>query len=299
MHKIAYKKGFKDAILGLKKEAQKLLAQMTPEEQQKATAASQALKKIKKTEMERYARDKVEDPQTFREVAKDIKNRFSLHAKSLGRATAAALGVTALRGANTAFNFATYIPAAADKLIFGKMLGVGNGQGLMGRNLANLDRYVDSKVNKLRRWSSDYDYKHRINGSFNRFLTGTAADVVGNFGGAGGVGAILGARGALGKALGLTFGGAHGLMALSDGRERQLREREAEIRRLHPKFWDSMDATSTIYHQQAAPTHDEIRRYYTPSILNLPTSATGRIKIPKNWAYTEDGTRTQFRPFGT
>lgn len=257
-----------------------------------------------KADLEAYfkAKDKangVEDytpyrkPETFGAAMKYLGSRAKDHLGSLGRGVLSAAGAAGLRAGQGLFELGTWIPSAADKLLFGTLLGVDEGRGLTGRMLGNFHRGIDRKVHALRQWSDDYDYKHRIGGGFNRFLNGAAADAIGGFVGWGGVGGL--ARNSL---LGLGFGALGGYNAVTGGRQKELRDREAWLHSLHPRDRVHLDPTSTATNQADAPTLDEYRRYHMPAYTDQ-TSPTGYINIPYHWRHTAMGGPTQFREFGT
>jgi hypothetical protein len=232
-------------------------------------------------------------PETFGDAVKYMGGRAKAHLGSLGRGVLSAAGVTGLRAGQGLAELGLWIPSMADKLLFGTLMGIDEGRGMTGRMLGNFHRGIDRKVHALRKWSDDYDYRNRIGGRFNRFLNGAAADAVGGFMGWGGVGGLT--RRSL---LGLGFGALGGYNAVTGGREKELRDREAWLHGLHPRDRVSIDATSTATNQADAPTLDEYRRYHMPAYTEQ-TSPTGYINVPYHWRTTAMGGPTQFREFGT
>lgn len=298
MNNTLYNTGFLDGLALLEKKAQKSKHEMTDEE--KARAAAYAAERAKARDAATPKRIPYKVPQSIREELSQAGTNLKHRLISLGKGATSAAKTMGMRALNTAANYALWLPSIADQYIFGKLIGVDNGKGLLGRGMANFDRWTDKKISKWRRESSDYDYIHRIGGGFNRFLTGTAADFAGSTLGGLGIGGLVNLRKAkswLGKAFPIGLAGVAGAETLMDGRAKQLREREAFIRSLHPSLWDKADPTSTVYHQQAAPTKEEYHRYNIPA--ELPATISGKIRIPTHWSRTEDGTPTIFRPYGT
>lgn len=235
------------------------------------------------------------NPETFVDTLKYKGNRLLTHAKSTGRGMASALGVAGMRAAQGAVDIATWIPRLADNLVFGKLMGIDEGRGLVGRQFGKFDRFVDSKVHKVRKWSDDYDYANRVGGGFNRFLNGTLADTAGTFIGMGGIGAL-----ARKKLLGLAMAGGFSTMeSLGDGKLKQLRDREAWLHTLRPSSRAMFDPTSTAWNQENAPTIAEYRRYNMPSPGSIPVSSRGYYRVPTAWRRTAFGGPTQFREYGT
>jgi hypothetical protein len=276
MHSPAYTHGFMDKLAEMNKSA-------------KQSVYADELDKFFKQRDEELG---VPKRKPYRQGSSPL-SRAKEYAGSLGRGLAAAGGAAALRTGENLFTLATWVPELADSLILGKMLGVDEGRGALGRALGNFHRSIDRKVHGLRNWSDKYDYEHRIPGHLNKFLHGAGADVLGGFAGWGGVGSLL--RKSTGGLIGGTLGGT---FAMLGGRESQLRDRERWMRGLHPSDRARVDPTSTAINQELAPTLSEYRRYHMPSI-GLPTSATGYINIPYRWWHTSSGAPTQFRAFGT
>ena len=231
-------------------------------------------------------------PNTFREALSQTKQRAKDYMGSFGRGLASTAGITGLRAAQSGVGLTLWVPEMVDSALFGKLMGIDEGRGLLGRKLGKFNRAIDSRVHSLRNWSDRYDYAHDVGSGFNHFMNGTLADASGRFLGGGGVGGIFGKS--IGrKLLGTTFGALSAGMALGPGSDRELRERENMIRGLHPRDWARVDATSTATNQA------EYRRYHTPYIPNLPTSTSGYINVPSRWWFTPGGEPIQTRDFGT
>lgn len=233
------------------------------------------------------------NPTTFGGELKYLGDRALTHVNSFGRGLASALGVAGLRAGHGALEMATWIPALADDIVMGKLIGVDEGRGITGRLRGKLGRNVDRAVHSVRKWSDDYDYEHNVGGGLNRFMNGALADVVGGVAGWGGLASL-----ARKQMVNAAFGSLGGAFALLDGREKQLRKREDWIRSLKPVDRIGLDATSTATNQAEAPTRSEYYRYHMPS-SGVPTSSLGYIKVPRSWRYTSWGNPVQFREFGT
>lgn len=245
-------------------------------------------------------------PTTFGETLKYKGQRAMDYLGSTGRGLASALGVTGVRALQGGTQVITGIPGLADKLIFGSLMGIDEGRGLLGRRLGKMNRAFDSKVHSLRKWVDDYDYKYRLNNKLNRLLNGAVADTAGSFIGWGGLTGALGLKALNGtvpsktsRLLGLGGGTFGAVTSLLGGPDKELRDREAMIRKLRPRARIYVDPTSTPTNQANAPTLEEYRRYHTPQIPDLPTSVTGYINVPRNWWYTSSGAPIQTRDFGT
>lgn len=232
-------------------------------------------------------------PRGFKDTLKYTGQRAMDYIGSLGRGAASAAGVAGLRATEGGVNMATWFPELADSLIFGKMMGIDEGRGLIGRKLGKFHRSIDSKVHALRKWSDMYDYEHDVGSGFNRMLNGAVADTAGKFIGWGGLPGILK------KNIPGMIGGAFGVADALAGSDKELRNRENMIRKMHPRDWAWVDATSTATNQEKAPTLQEYRRYHTPYIPNLPTSTTGYVNVPRRWWFDASGAPIQTRNFGT
>lgn len=234
-------------------------------------------------------------PRNFREQLAYTGSRLGKNILSLGMGAGSALGVAGLRALQGGAKMLAWAPLMADEFVFGKAMGVGGGRGLFGRYVGKADRWVDSLVHGVRQWSSDYDYKNRINGSFNRFMNGTLADTLGSFAGWGGVPALM--RRQLIPAAFAAWGASEGYS--QGGQAGQLRAREAMMRKMDPRDRVHMDATSTAYNQENAPTLEEYRRYHLPDPSTLPATYSGYMNIPYNWRHDRWNAPTQFRDYGT
>ena len=249
-------------------------------------------------------------PKTFKESLQYKGERLKNYLGSTGRGLASAAGVAGIRGLQGGLQMATGIPEIIDSILFGRIMGFDEGRGLLGRRLGKMNRAFDSKVHSLRKWVDDYDYKYRLNSGFNRFMNGALADSVGGFIGWGGLGGLMGSSligrhigqnvaNKLGRGISLASGTVGATIPWFGGANKELRDRENMLRALQPFDRIGIDPTSTATNQAAAPTLEEYRRYHTPVIPNMPTSATGYINVPRNWWFTSSGSPIQTREFGT
>ena len=171
MHSPTYTRGFMDKLAELNKSAKQSVYAKEIDDYMKERDRKDGIKKVK--------------PYVQTDSLKgNIKNTISRagdYLGSLGRGLAAAGGVTALRAGENAFTLATWAPELLDSIILGKILGVDEGRGALGRAIGNIHRKIDSKVHDVRSWSDDYDYVNRIPGRLNKFLHGTVSDSLGGF----------------------------------------------------------------------------------------------------------------------
>lgn len=291
-----YSLGFTEKLAELNKSA-KSLYEMTPKELSKALEADSRIERDRKSKIKERIVDPI--PHTFKDELKHIGHRAYVNSASLARGLAASAGVLAARTGEGVFDMASFMPATADKLLFGSLAGVNDGQGFLGRKLGKLHRKVDRFVDKLRTTSSDYDYQNNVLDKIRKLNTltnGSAADATGSFLGFGGNAAFI-----RGPVLHRLLGGGFGLMSayntLSEGKEKQLREREHSIRGISRKFRQYIDPTSTAHNQEMAPTLNEYKRYHLP-YNGLPASGSGEIAIPYDWRHSGNAP-VQFRPYGT
>lgn len=293
----AYRRGFMDKLaefskLGAASVTWSGPSAQAPSSDPKAAREAYWAEQDKKNGIEEP--EKYVPPSNFREQLAYSGRRLGKNLMSLGRGAASAAGAMGIRALQGGAKMYAWMPLLADEFIFGKALGVDEGRGLFGRYVGQLDRMADRGVHGLRRWSNDYDYKNRINGRFNRFMNGTAADTLGSFAGWGGLKAL--ANKSLVSAGFAAWGASDALGR--EGQAGQLRAREAMMRRMHPRDRVYMDATSTAYNQEHAPTMDEYHMYHLPDPSTLPATYAGRMNIPYNWRHAGSAP-TQFRDFGT
>lgn len=281
----AYRRGFMDKLAEFSKLAGRAEDNAIAAAGRKAYWAAED-KKNGVVEPEKYVQ-----PTTLKGHLAYGARRLGKNISSLGRAGMAATWNTLNRGVQGAIDFGMWVPLLADEYVNGKLLGIDEGRGVLGRVKGDLDRAFDRNVHAARQWSSDYDYRNRINGGFNRFLTGKGSDMAGAFLGWGGY-----KKGLITKA----FAGLGALSAAGeDGQAGQLRARERWLDQLHPALRAQMDPLSTAYNQEHAPTLAEYRRYHMPSMADMPTSYAGYTNIPWNWSHQWSNRPVQFRDFGT
>ena len=237
-----------------------------------------------------------------RKKPKTTKEKFIRNARSLGRGLRDAGKITLARTGESLVDLAAWLPELGDRLVFGNMLGVDNGRGLIGGKMARFHRYVDGKVDSMRHQAENAEYYDRSDatgiGRFNRFMRGSGADALGSFIGFGGLQGMA-SRG-IGRIIGPTLGAGFSLHGTFDrnGRLRQLREREEAARMIGPHGRRYIDVTSTKANQEDAYTPEEYMRYHIPED-NLPASWSGRVHIPYSWLHTSGGAPIQFREYGT
>lgn len=289
----SYTQGFLNAISYLEKQAQ--TAEEILAERKKREALGKEMLASRKIKKEPY-----KNPSNFTVALKQFGRNAVNRIKSTGIGIGTALGVGATRALGSAVDLGLWIPQMVDKFVFGKMLGVDKGQGILGRAKGKFDRFLDRQVGKMRAYSRDFDYQHNIDGKFNRFLNGRLADTAGTIIGGAGLGGLASIAKATGarKILPIGFAALGGMEGYSaDSRYGQQRAKEEQIRKMPTSLWRYQDPTSTAYHQENSPTDAEFRRYHTPN--NLPTTSTGRIYVPQHWMRRPDSSLVNFRPYGT
>lgn len=295
----------------------KSYANMTETERKNADKALADYKKFlaKNTYTKRYKDPQpINTPDTLGGAIKLKGKRALKHLASLGVGTGTAVASTALRGADSFLDLLGWPIRLADDLVLGKLMGIDEGNGLLGRLSAKRRRKIDNLIHSVRDVSARYDHENAIDSKFNRFLNGPAADALGTFIGWGGVGGIVagGLRNRLTARLGqkavdsvgrtLSIGGAalgagSTLMdegILSSGREKQLRDREAAMRSIPWAVRQYMDPTATRYHIEHSPTKDEYRLYNMPYAPKGMVSPTGELRIPRGVNIRQDGMLSLF-----
>lgn len=204
---------------------------------------------------------------------------------SILRGAASATTIAGIRGTQAAVNYAAWAPLLVDSYLFGKLIGVDEGRGVLGRLKGGIDRDIDRAVHKLRRTVSRYDEKrnNELIGAWNKFLTGGTADAVGNIAGFGGLQSI-GKKG-LAAWFDRAVAAGSGISTFTPlERSYQLRLREKIFDRLSEGNKGYYDPISTRANIENAPTLDEYKKYHLPT-TDLPTSETGKIEIPYHWSH--------------
>lgn len=292
----AYLQGFMDKLAEFGKFA-KPLYEMTPEEKQKATEAKN--KYYDKLYADAPKKKHVyKRPETFKETLKQKWDRLGVNLKSFGRGVASAAGVAGVRAADSLSEVVGWPVTLADRLVLGGVFGIDHGRGLTGRYFNKLHRKADKVVHDIRNWSDKYDQENGVDGGVNRFMNGVMADSIGSFAGYGGFGGLI-SKGLGGKLLSTGFGGLGVYDAVTgniEGRQKQLRDREAYMRSVPLQYRVYMDPTSTPWNRENIPTKSEYQQYNLPT-SNLPTSHSGTIRIPYNAGHMSNGMPTVFRPY--
>lgn len=222
--------------------------------------------------------------------------------KALARGLWSALKVTSMRTGESLVDLVTGIPAIGDRVVFGSMLGIDNGRGLIGGRLDRFHRYVDENVHDVRQAAEDAEWADGSDrtqvGKLNRFIRGAGADTVGSFLGFGGLGSLV-ARGR-DRLIGTALGSGFALYGALDGEGglRQLRDREEASRLIGPGARGFINPVSTKANQSSAYTPDEYRRYHIPE-SSLPSMWSERVNIPYSWLHDRGGAPLQFREYGT
>lgn len=271
----AYTIGFLDKVAELRKRAAMYYGDLTSEQR----------KDQKK--LDKDFRDKINKSKEVKRLpaANDFKTEASRKLKSLGLGAYSSAKATTWRALEGLAGLLAMPIELPDQLIAGALLGVNHGKGFTGDYTSKFHRYIDKKVHNARQRSYDFDYKNRINSPLNRFMQGGFADTLGTVIGFGGLSGV-GKKGIV-RYLGPTLGIGLSLPATLSGQFKDLRDREAFLRKIGPEAAKYFDPTSTAFNRQNSPTK---REYHTNSlpINSIPSSWSGNVYIPSRWRYNKD-----------